>query len=260
MKYIFIIGIIFKKYKKPAKIKITTSQTLIDEFDLDQDLNPVLNLSSKMTHNKDKIYSKHNKVRIDRQIVDREWPIYFRVYELEKLAVDDVIKIEVDNANSDYTNGFMRKSSTMQFPVIALFPKKLCTPDADMLLEFMLRAEDGWDKHITRKSNNRLSRRKKEGESARVQHRWPSRVRFHIERNGNDQKNHIVSKKESIGGCFSISFQIKRKHGIDYLYQDIGESDIGFWNCRDLDSLLLTSCGQLLNIYNEDQRSNHTKD
>ena len=72
------------------------------------------------------------------------------------------------------------------------------------------------------------------------------------------EKSKKVSGHEPIGGSFTIDFLVKRKHNIDYIYQDIEQSDIGFWASRDASSLLLASCGQLLNIYNEDYRSDTT--
>ena len=72
MKYILVLGIIFEKYKNPAKIKITTDQSLIDEFYLDQDKNPTFDFLDKITHNKEKMYKKHNQARLDKQFINQE--------------------------------------------------------------------------------------------------------------------------------------------------------------------------------------------
>ena len=280
MKYILVLGIIFEKYKNPAKIKITTDQSLIDEFYLDQDKNPTFDFLDKITHHKEKMYKKHNQARLDKQFINQEWPTYFRVYQLQRLPLGDRIKIEVENPNSDYTNGFMRNSSLIKFPVIAFFPKSLCMNNSSSLMNFMLNNEDGLDRHITRKGEKSWSElstvdkfgmwmQKKRGSSKRlgrpkimegkkIKNTWPAKYVFYINKSDEYEKSKKVSGHEPIGGSFTIDFLVKRKHNIDYIYQDIEQSDIGFWASRDASSLLLASCGQLLNIYNEDYRSDTT--
>jgi hypothetical protein len=253
MKYLLVLGIIFEKYKRPAKITITTENTFIDEFSLDEDKPGTQDFLEQITHNKDDMYKKHNRARIEAQFINKLWPNYFKVYELERLPLGDGIKIQVENNNSDYTNGFMRKSSIIKFPIIAFFPKHLIAHNGKPLMDFMLNIEDGFEISKVAKSGNQKMQ-------------WLSIDLFNVTKNDEHEDSKIVNGHEPIGGSFSINLKVKRKHNIDYIYQDLhgwagGKkdmwieqcSDVGFWMSRGASSLLLASCGQLLNIYNEDQ-------
>ena len=125
MKYLLVLGIIFEKYKRPAKITITTENTFIDEFSLDEDKPGTQDFLEQITHNKDDMYKKHNRARIEAQFINKLWPNYFKVYELERLPLGDGIKIQVENNNSDYTNGFMRKSRIHFNTIISSFYYKI---------------------------------------------------------------------------------------------------------------------------------------
>ena len=136
MKYALGLSFEFKHYKNPANIKIFSNNQLIDDIDLTEDINST-NMTPVMlcknipvyndwyyqwwnTHRRPAIFTK------DGDPVQENWykkiPEKIFVYTLDETNVQDSIRIEVTNDNTNYSNSFMTKWSSFTFRHIFLIP------------------------------------------------------------------------------------------------------------------------------------------
>ena len=127
MKYVLGLSFEFKYYKNPANIKIFSNNQLIDDINLTEDINST-NLSPVTlcktlpeyydwyypwwnTFNESGDYPQYKKI-----------PEKMFVYTLDETNVQNSIKIEVTNDNTNYSNSFMTKWSSFTFRRIFLIP------------------------------------------------------------------------------------------------------------------------------------------
>jgi hypothetical protein len=241
MSYFLVLGIEYKKYQKPADITLYIGNTFIDTFNLDRDF---LYANDVIPQIETIWYKKYNKPHwLTRPDWVRKWknvPALFKVYEIDDYAVQGKFKIVVENPNSDFSNGFMKNSSLIKFPIIALLPKKLTENKAEKLMENWIKLDNG------------VTIQKKEKGPNFPSVRWPCAESFYVAR-----KNEIYEKSEMksrhwwIGGSFTAEFKIETINGIKYVAPL--EEDEWLQNPPDIsvNELVLASCKKLLNIYNE---------
>lgn len=250
MKHLLVLGIVYEYYKSPAIITIRTKNKLIDQLHLYQ--------SHPETTNIRKYLDKDNLAVIDKRLdpngkfIKDQWtytyPTYYKTIEIDDEDISDKITIEVDNSNSNYTNGFMTKSSVLKFSMIALIPKWITENKCSKMIQIAMRFLDGHE--------NKFSDLENYHEDLRKRYYWPLTKFYTIEYPSKQEVKHY---QEFIGGSFKIKFDVRQKHGLKYLWAcDSPLSDRGFWTIDVLHSLIITSVSKLINTYNEDKRSNHT--
>jgi len=126
MKYNLIIGYqLLEKYLKFPTIRVKVDDTMIDEFEVDNE-----NSSDITTiYNQNFVYDiDRAKHTVKRNInLTFSTPSKFKVYELDSEVLTDKgsLKIEVINNKSDYNNGFMKKRSMVLISPVYLLPKSL---------------------------------------------------------------------------------------------------------------------------------------
>jgi len=229
MKYILLVGIEYKKYKRPANIRISADERLIDDFDLDKDI--------KSSGDSDQGY--------------------FRVYDIDDTHLKNFLKLTVSNSNSDYTNGFMKNSSLIKFPIIALFPKELTKNNCERLNEIMEKINrPGHPEHILKTQDLKNVPLSAISES-RVS--WPCPDFYKVTYNKHNASE-VIGNDFWVGGSFELELQIKKKHRVTFLCTE-GISTKGKWHMprsiyatwhSGTKSYAVTSYKPLLNIYNED--------
>jgi hypothetical protein len=168
-------------------------------------------------------------------------PKLFKIYEIEEQDLNGLVEIKVDNSHNDYNNGFMKNNSMIRFPMIGLFPSHFAENRGEQLMRIMERIY-----------SDKQSKHGKKSE-------WPCVGSFYTKRQNNmHEKAKVASSYWWIGGSFTAEIPIKTKHRIRYL-SSIGAKGTGFLYRTPM-SMILATCKPLLNIYNEDQRSNNTED
>tara|TARA_Y100000592_G_scaffold95564_1_gene162356 strand:- start:966 stop:1718 length:753 start_codon:yes stop_codon:yes gene_type:complete len=250
MKYALVIGIEYKKYKKPAEITISIDNTFIDTFQLHDDLPS----TDKVVEQLDETW--FNELGYSHWLTGDDWqdrwkdkPRLYKVYLLEEKHINDRLSIKVENSNSDFTNGFMKKSSMIKFPIIGLVPYSFLKNKAEKLMRIMIkfsRAQDHGTK-LVKIINGEVSRRQPTS--------WPTANSMKVQnRNELYQKNGLKKPNTWIGGSFEITIPIRKKYNIKYLGNTLhkDQKDIGYWVTDRMESLILGSCKQLLNMYDED--------
>lgn len=253
MKYILVLGILYKKYKEEtANVKIYAGGRFVDEFDLTKDLDVCPNVlpSIEQRHFKQFSATQHFTQDKDKKLWENSLPKFYKVFEIDDAFLNDTLKIRVDNSWSDYTNGFMKNSAMIQFPVIALFPKSIIENDGEKLIKMLIRYDD-----LRKKS--RVAGRL-QGPDQGYGLSWPAVSEINVDFEF-DQHNKpgLYFINHWLGSNFDVSIDIINKHGMKMLHS-AGTPRRGVWNCNFNRCAILGSMKQLLNIYNEDQRSNIT--
>ena len=123
MKYVLGLSFEFKYYKNPANIKIFSNNQLIDDIDLTEDIK-MRNTPSLTVHENTPQYNWHKKWKNipgyngpEIQIPDKGF-----IYALDETVIQNSIKIEITNNNTNYSNGFMTHWSSFTFHEIFLIP------------------------------------------------------------------------------------------------------------------------------------------
>ena len=145
MKYLLGGGfVVTQKYKKDPIVRIKIDDTFLDEYTLDncpnynkqwaRDTNIWIYQRDYTTYFHKKIqedppYALFNTKEVK---ADSQFPTNFKLYVLDedKLKSKKLLEVEVQNADSNYTNGFMTKSTLLDFftflvpiPFIKFFSK-----------------------------------------------------------------------------------------------------------------------------------------
>ena len=244
MEYFLVIGIEYKKYKQSAELSVFLDDRLVDDFTLDKDYNfkKDLPIEEKWYHE----LGMHNR------LTSKNWknawdhtcqPTFYKCYKVPGNKLNDKLTIEVRNSNSNYTNGFMTKSSTMRLPIIALFPVCMVDNRGEKLLRTMIKIDDGFGIFHRRAGVPQVSNHKRWG--------WPCV-------NGYNVDGKLVRWDMYRGGSFTAELNIRSRMGWKYLtFNDV---DFGYPYAGTPKDLMLGSCTPILNMYShEDQRSNNTK-
>ena len=262
MKYFIVLGLEFKKYQRPAKISITVGKRLIDEFDLDEDI-PGSESSDRIGWPDffDVFCTNHetlSKLKGGLSTILNEQPRLFKVYTVDEDYLIDNLVISVVNSNSDYTNGFMKKSSLIRFQVIAMFPESMMKGNSAKLFGTAKKIREAVITHGKTFKKPTISMM---DASSRVC--WPAVYGYTpIFENKLTQKENInigSSYLNWYGGTFKIILPIKSKFRLKYLHHN-KRGMHGFWQTATDIVTFLSTCQSLINIANEDQRSNNPKD
>jgi len=124
MKYVFGFNVGVELYKKFPTLQIYVKDRLIDEFELDE--KDLLNHRDFKNHERlikntpQKKAGEWKNMEHITQFTLRSLKI--RLYELDDTQLENSIKIIVKNTDSNYTNGFITKSTTVVFPFVFLIP------------------------------------------------------------------------------------------------------------------------------------------
>jgi hypothetical protein len=124
MKYVLGLLFEYKYYKNPANIKIFSNNQLIDEIDLTEDIN-LKNI--QIADDNISLYNWCKKWKglpvegtdfaSELQIPDKSF-----IYTLDETIVKNSIRIEVTNNNTNYSNGFITRWSSVTFHAVFLIP------------------------------------------------------------------------------------------------------------------------------------------
>ena len=243
MKYILVLGIEYKKYKKPASVSLHIGEKFIDKFELYQDYSNATQMPLYIESYWFNVLNKSSWLDKPRGL--RTWqdmPKFFKIYEINDDDLKGVLKVQVKNSNNDYTNGFMKNSSVIKLSIVALFPKEFTVNKGEKLMKICSKMDDAYRvRYLKNGSNGHLQKR----------WTWPIIDSFYVKRHDEKfEKSEIKDVWFWIGGDFTVEFQIKKKHKLKFLYSSQYQPK-GFPNTSVAETLTISSCRPLLNIYNE---------
>ena len=264
MKYFLVLGIEYKFFQNPADITIHVGDKFIDTFQLDHDYPNATNILPQI---ETQWYDKFGLTKwLTLPTPVARWaqlPSLFKVYEIDDSAIEGKMEIKVGNSNSDYTNGFMKNSSLIRFPIVSIFKKDLVENRGEKLMRIMKKNYDADIKYMTRRDGQDFNDKMDDFKAGFVRPTWPNARSFYVSReNEMHEKSGVNDMYSHLGGSFTAKFRIETKYHMKVFAPGRGSKQLGFPD-RQITvpgTLVLATCKQLLNIYNEDQRSNHTKD
>jgi len=113
MQYILALGLAFKKYKKPLNVLVSSNQ-MIDYLTIEEDI-------------KDKKIGIPKEYRVEGMPPLHEWstPEKMFFYEIDETAIGDKFIFNIDCEDNNYNNGFMTRTSLVQFRHAFILPKPL---------------------------------------------------------------------------------------------------------------------------------------
>ena len=198
MSYVFALSFLFRKYRSNARIRVYADDHLVEELTLEKDINIKT--------------IRHNDLYGSKLIGPRNFftinfiPEKVFLFEISEKYLKDHIRIEVQNSNNDYTNGFMNNFSYIMFTDFnaTLVPKWMLEP-----------------KYWTKKSWERYARMSPLNEENYSYNIFPSTLNY-------TEKKYILVEPSHkslydvdwfgfppnfrLGGSFSIKISLSKKH------------------------------------------------
>ena len=246
MRYVLGISFYYKKLKKNAKMRIFAGDHLIDEFTVENDIGPkaVVNTDTKSYRYRFLANDKYKSTQ-DTNMSGPGQNYYYcnfppkkmSLYEIDESVLQKEIRIECENDDTNYTNGFMTKWSYVQFYYIFLMPKSLFNKKRFLRVAKMLTMYN------------------KKGNPDRIKYdpvqigdhyiHWPSAEERHIE-SISDYEGELWWHK--IGGSFKIHFPLRKKYKTVFFGSEYPFKRLVF-DEKMIDTMALY---KLLNMYNED--------
>tara|TARA_X000000950_G_scaffold286077_1_gene393885 strand:+ start:2225 stop:2962 length:738 start_codon:yes stop_codon:yes gene_type:complete len=245
MKYILGISLTFEHFKGETKIKIFCDNTLIDDIILDKTIKtepafsyyPDINQTSEFV-------SIQSKMPVD-------LPEKIFLYEIDDAILGDKLSFEIEDENSNYTNGFMTRSNLLMFHQVFIMPKILLEKNNFNKLGKLFRNRFKKYDAIA----DAMDAKGIVGENAELNATaidWPFYNKFY---KTDSQDLHINTW---FGGTTEIYMKIRKKFGIKHLWPGRAHSNNAV--VMGLPVWFATYCHKygLINKINEDQRSNNT--
>jgi len=344
MRYVLILGIIYDYYKQPATINIRANDCVISQITLDKSTRrtTIKKIRNHVTADNLASVDKWIHERVHEEYVAQfkenvdgyDLPLLFKTFEIDEKHLVGDITFEIKNSNSNYTNGFMTKSSTLQFPIISLLPKYFIENNHKKLVQVLDRFNNTFNKFDSKRRrpglwrlprpkgipynlsqllsllgmsididkdpevpknlfmhhakkyletsdttaetenttiinmwfNDILNAEDTENKYTHVrfpskkksEYLWPMAKVGYVKRFDKKLKKDLTTLKiglpdYKLGGSFELSFRIKKKHGLKYLFTEGQnfETDRGFWGIDIVNSLMLLI--KQINTVNEDK-------
>ena len=134
MKYILGFTLLFKKYRGSLKLRVFSDDLLIDELVQEDSIDTISDAAKKKLRKKTNCHehigipikpgAENDAVKMMSQHISNS-PEKIFLYEIDSRVLGDKIRFEINDKNSNYTNGFMTKSNVICFQQIFLIPKHL---------------------------------------------------------------------------------------------------------------------------------------
>lgn len=208
MQYVLGLSFLFKFYRNPANVRIYSENTLLDDISLDQDIKLTTFDKTKRNYNEpiepypgyDMLYMDNN---LEKDLMDPDrFPEKLFLYTLEGEQLGQNITLEIQNDNTNYTNGFMTKYSYFVFytcflmPVSLLYKKYWFKP-------WRKKGVECWTEDYT---NIQMQ----DGRGT-----WPSNLGSAVVERDN-HKGHL-DYRQQFGGSFKIKWPISKRFGVHYI-------------------------------------------
>ncbi len=253
MKYVLFVSISYKHYKKQNYFRIFLNDTLVDEVTLSKDINPVgIDFVKKNLHTHS--WLRRDLIRKYNQSVNNSDFPELPLLPTEKIWLYEVeipegshpdVALEFNIEDSNHTNGFMTKSSMVRVERVGLVS----------VTEFKKMLQGSYYEVWAYFKNKRHLFIELLGHPLKGTFLWPTVNEFIIQIE-NKPKEVRLPQGAWIGENFKAKFTTITKHKTLVLQGARGNTR-GLLRVDPV-FLLLSKHKDVINIYNEDQRSNHT--
>jgi len=271
MKYILILSLFYKHYKKASTLKLFLDNSLIDEIALDKNIDPIPNFQEKQSHTIDKVAvdSYRDATWVIKKLKDMGKQTHIKIpsklwlYSLELNNTNKHISLNFEIHDNNYSNAFMTNSALAKIHKIGLIPENLFYDEQKILPRIC---------KTLRRKNITVFTISKDGKNKKINKNdlelylgdgWITKENYTKKNIGEYPFiTHYKLKHEWFGGSKKIILPIIKKHNTFMLYcprdlytskQPIGHIGIDpywFW---------LKYQQQIINITNEDSRNYNTQ-
>ena len=253
MKYFLVLGIEYKKYRRPANVTVHVGDKFIDTFQLDRDHPCATNIISQI---ETQWYNKFGRQDwLSHPLWIKFWaqvPSLFKVYEIDDSVIEGKLKIKVENSHNDFNNGFIKNNSLIKFSIVSLIKKDLVENRGEKMMKTIVKFGDAREKFYKRKGLDYKYHKNLPSGSARTI--WLNAPYFWVSiENEKYEKSGVKGLDWWLGGSFTAEFMIKTKHRMKVFAPAGGRMEYGFHHYKLPKICILATCKQLLNIYDEDQ-------
>lgn len=286
MKYVFFLSLLYKHFKKPCSFRIYLDDVMVDEVVLDKDINPVKDFEEKYVNDTNSYHLNRLKRsgkggdpglgRARREWIEKYYQYFIPkkiwIYQLDIKDSNKNISLEFDINDNNHTNGFMTKSSWISLQHAGLIKQSIF----DKSTNFFMECRNNTRKKFFYMEKHRRKRMLKFPGPVPGEHGWepgklpgvwweepnctfkyPAVNRFPLQIVG-DSAITDIEQQHRCGGNFLVKLNLIKKHK-NMIIQECSKQVKGV---VDFDPYIiwLKQLQEVINIYNEDQRSNHTKD
>jgi len=221
-----IIGYVCNIYKKPPSVRIFLNNFFIDEFECNSTISiDEMKLYRPLDERDNKIFGyKSDPLNPSKPLTCKniDQSVNLKYYNLKNLPINNesllCVRIEVDNNDSNYTNGFITQSTMVSFPIISLLSTKTFQNWHEFSKRYLLRLKKLREKHQDIQSIKK--------------HYTKKGLFFAIRRENfifykNDEKKYIYSNMCGGSGKFEIKFY--KKYFNIICDKSIGIKRLGQW-------------------------------
>jgi hypothetical protein len=121
MKYLLVVGFACEVYKKEPRARIFFENKLIDEFYISHHKDTLVPSMENFWQNRHILQSFSEIDRMNIQIKNFP-PLRFYEIEIDTTLDQTELRIEIENSDSNYTNGFITKSTLIKLQLCYFFP------------------------------------------------------------------------------------------------------------------------------------------
>jgi len=121
MRYLLVMGFACEVYRREPRVRIFVDDRLLDEFNISH---TPCNTNEKWNELLKKSHILHPTVQseINNAIISSFPPLKFYELQADDKINDLAIRIEINNNDNNYTNGYMTRSTLISLEVCAFFP------------------------------------------------------------------------------------------------------------------------------------------
>ena len=141
MRYLLVVGFNCKVFRREPRARIFVNNKLIDEFNIKETITP--NIKYPLNH---VLEPKPVEKIFNEYYVKMFPPLKIYNFKIENKLEDFFIKISIENNDSNFTNGFMTKSTLITLHTFSFFPfdKKICQRFVDISNKNILKKNYAW--------------------------------------------------------------------------------------------------------------------
>lgn len=262
MKYVFFISFFYRHFKKPCGFRIYLDDQLIDDVVLDKGINYIENFTEKYINESNKSFYRRLHYFKDGAYHDNV-PEKFWLYDIDVTDSNKNIFIEFDVNDSNYTNGFVTQSAMIRSLRVGLCKRSVLTMPKNFFINYVEKIKE----QFLETERNLLDASKPTpfpeapDELYKRPDRWfpyPSPMNYKVKFN-NDNSNREwqdISRNGKLSGRFTVKLPLFKKHK-QVMIQDASGRKNGVVLLDPFISWL-KQVPEVINIYNEDQRSDNT--
>ena len=241
MRYVLGIGFNYKKYKKNAIVKVWMDDVLIEDYLLEKDignvslthdqvleaLDPIGHEDSNSAYWDDMLKSTPGS-KIVTRLTSR-----VKLFELDGEHIGKTLTVQIDNNDSNYTNGFMSKSSVVIPKTMFLCPKYLLEGRGEKLIKLSKRIQKKHRMYVHRNPhlatwNTTVDSYDNKNTDEYICHKddrlpWPMLDKLDIEEGDgdyDDSRYHWWNAEIQIGGKLLFHAKITKTKGIHVIHNN----------------------------------------